>query len=337
MVSETVRIIDPPHPRIFESWEPYKDFFYTNSQGWVLPNIDKIQRLGNDHDFVIANCSTEHWGSERDFPLVKRLHDLLAEHLAKDFVCLSHDPSDQVLDHNILYFPFYAWRKSWKMPDQVRTGNADRKYLFSNLNRFARDFRVANWLMWQQKTYRHRCLITLHNAVQDNHDYDGYFGLTDGEIAVWQNVKNSLPTSISDGFEAFFDINHPAFSDCYLHLVSETTIKDKIFLTEKTWQPILAGQLLIIWGNTGIVAHLRELGVDVFDDIVDHGYDEITDHRTRLEYIHKELDRLALLDWPEIYRWTIKRRQNNRDKLHDGIFVSPYVAELKRRLPEGIW
>jgi hypothetical protein len=102
-----VRIIDPPHPRIFESWEPYKDFFFTDSRGWVVPDIDKIQRLGDQYDFVIVNCSTEHWGSEQDFPLVARLHDLLAEHHGKDFVCLCHEPSDEKLREQILFFPFF--------------------------------------------------------------------------------------------------------------------------------------------------------------------------------------------------------------------------------------
>jgi hypothetical protein len=330
-----VRIIDPPHPRIFESWEPFKDFFFTNSQGWVVPDIDKIQRLGDQYDFVIANCSTEHWGSERDFPLVARLHDLLAEYYAKDFVCLCHEPSDEILRDHIVYFPFFAWRRPVKSVNPAQIMNCNRNYLVSNLNYWARDFRIANYLKLKAKSWADQCLISMHNANMENHDYDGHMKLTAQEDTAWQDVRSRLRGEISDKFALTFDFTHPAFADTYLHLVSETTIKDKIFLTEKTWQTIAAGQLFVIWGNSGIVAHLRDLGVDMFDDIIDHGYDAVADHRNRLEYIHRELDRLATLDWPDIYRTTTKRRQKNADDFMSGLFVSKYVDKLKLILPEG--
>jgi len=330
-----VRIIDPPRPRIFESWEPFKDFFCTNSQGWVVPDIDKIQRLADQYDFVIANCSSEHWGSQRDFPLVARLHDLLAEYYANDFVCLCHEPSDETLRDHIVYFPFFAWHKVWRPIDSAQIVNCDRNYLFSNLNLVTRDFRIANYLKLKDKPWADRCLITMHNMFQQNHDYDGHMALTAQENIVWQDVVSRLPGKKSDAFDLVFDFAHPAFADTYLHVVSETTINDKIFLTEKTWQTIAAGQLFVIWGNSGIVAHLRDLGVDVFDDIIDHAYDEITDHRSRLEYIHRELDRLAVLDWTEIYRATTTRRHNNADNFVSGRFISKYVDKVRLRLPKG--
>lgn len=330
-----MRIIDPPQARIFESWEPFKDFFCTNSLGWIVPDIDKIQRLADQYDFVIANCSSEHWGSERDFPLVARLHDLLSEHYAKDFVCLCHDPADQLLRANILYFPFFAWREMSRAGDPAMIANAERTFLFSNLNHRARDFRIANYLRLRHKNYAEKCLLTLYNVVDENHDYDGHFALTPAENLEWQQIKSKLPCQISDGYRLAFDLLHPALSDTYLHVVSETTIKDKIFITEKTWQTILAGQLFMIWGNRGIVSHLRSLGVDVFDDIIDHAYDIETDHRKRLESIHKELDRLALLDWPDIYRTTCQRRHQNVDGLVTGQFLSTYVNRLNGRLPKS--
>jgi hypothetical protein len=330
-----MRIVDPVDTRIFESWTPFEDFFFQDHRGWIVPDIEKIKSLGNLYDFVIANCSTEHWGSERDYPLVARLHDLLTENYNKDFVCLCHDPSDEALRPHIMYFPFFAWRKQWRLPDPLLIANTDRTYLFSNLNHHAKDFRIANWLRLQQKTYAGQCLVTMHNSVKQ-HDYDGHFALTSQEKLAWQQRRSGLPCNVSDGFGLLFDSTHPAFADSYLHIVSETTCKDKIFLTEKTWQTIHAGQLFMVWGNRGIIAHLRDLGVDVFDDIVNHEYDAVTDHRTRFECMHEELDRLSLLDWPTIYRSTANRRQTNADRFHTGVFISKYVDRLKSRLPKGI-
>jgi hypothetical protein len=336
VVSTIMRIIDPSIAGVFESWEPYKDFFYTDHRGWAMPDTDKIKSLADAYDFVVANCSTEHWGSERDFPLVVRVHDILADHFNTGFVCLCHDPSDEDLRPGILYFSFFAWRKQWRLVDPNRISISDRTYLFSNLNLIARDFRIANYLCWQQQPYAAKSLISMHNVTEDHHDYDGHFGLTDEELSDWQQTLPTLPSKICDGFNLLFDVYHPAFRDSYLHLVSESTIKDKIFLTEKTWQPILAGQLFMVWGNPGIITHLRNLGVDVFDDIIDHEYDTISDHRTRLQYIHKELNRLSLLNWQQIYRDTNKRRQDNSDSFVTGKFIAKVVDKLKLRLPPGI-
>lgn len=329
-------IIDPPQARFFESWEPLKDFFYQDQNGWIMPDIARIRSLADHYDFVLANCSSEHWGSERDFPLVARLHDILAEHYAKDFLCLCHDPSDQSLGDHILYFPFHAWRKRWQSlcPDLIAI--SDRTYLFSNLNHMVRDFRIANYLWWKKKPYASQCLISMHSEVGQKGDYDGHFGLLAEELEEWQKVLPTLPTMIGDSFHPVFDVRHPAFADSYLHLVSETTIKDKIFLTEKTWQTILAGQLLMVWGNAGSVSHLRDLGVDVFDDIVDHGYDAVADHRTRLSSIHDELDRLASLDWHKIYDATLARRLDNAQKFFNGVFIKKHVDLVANAIGVGI-
>ena len=337
-----MRIVDPPDARVFESWTPFEDFFYQDNRGGIVSDIEKIQSLSTRYDFVIVNCSTEHWGSERDYPLAARIHDLLTEYYAKDFVCLCHDPSDETLRSYIMYFPFYAWRKTLSqqkvrlLPDPVMIANMNRTYLFSNLNHIARDFRIANWLQLQEKLYARRCLFTMHDSVKEQHDYDGHFALTSQEKLAWQQNRSRLPCNVSDGFGIHFNFTHPAFADTYLHIVSETTCKDKIFITEKTWLPIYAGQLFMVWGNSGIIAHLRDLGVDVFDDIINHEYDAVIDHRARLLCIHEELDRLSLLDWHDIYRSTVNRRQTNADKFTTGVFISDYMDRLKRRLHKGI-
>lgn len=329
-------IINPPQARILESWKPFKDFFYEDDRGWVVPDIERIQSLAANYDFVLANCSTEHWGSERDFPLVATLHDLLAEHYAKNFVCLCHDPDDELHRPSILYFPFFAWwRAGWKFdPDAIK--KTSRTYLVSNLNHNVRDFRIACYLSLKKKKYAEHCMITAYNKSASLDGYDGHFVLTDNEQTEWQNCKQHLPHRILDNHYPLGDLRHPALSDSYLHLITETTIKDKIFVTEKTWKPIAAGQLFMIWGNQGIVAHLRSLGVDVFDDIIDHNYDLIQDHRTRLNSIMEQLDRLAELDFATIYENTLSRRELNSRKFFANDFVRPYLQRLNSYLPDEL-
>lgn len=329
-----MKIINPSNARIFESWDPYVDFFYQDHRGWILPDTNKIRSLAQHHDFVLANCSTEHWGSVRDFPLVARLHDILSEHFAKDFVCLCHDPTDVALRDRILYFPFFAWRGRGRVCAEDQITRSSRHYVFSNLNFAARDFRIASYLALRTKPYADKCCVTLHNRTQ-THDYDGHFRLNPAESVAWHEICSTLPLVPEDDHPKVFGFMHPAFRDSYVHLVSESTIRDKIFLTEKTWQTIAAGQIFMIWGNAGIVAHLRDLGVDVFDDIVDHAYDSQTDHRARFDMIQLELDRLACLDWPTIYQHTAQRRLLNAHNFANQDFVKIHTDELRQRLPAG--
>jgi len=320
---------------VYESTKPFQDLFCENSQGWIVPNIDKIKGFNDLFDFVLVNCSTEHWGSERDFPLIVRIHDTLEQYLSRKFLCVSHDPSDENLRSGIRYFPFFGWRRPLLPVDTAVITRCSRRYLFSNLNRVARDFRIANYLMMRSKPYFDRCLVTFYRHFQNHNDYDGHFALDAGEQQAWHEISPQLDQDVTDQFGVIYDMHHPAFFDSYVHLVSETTIKDKIFITEKTWQTVMAGQLFVVWGNSGIVSHLRDLGVDVFDDIIDHAYDAISDARQRLHGIHAELDRLSKMDWSEIYKNTLDRRMLNSRRFTQGEFVADHVARLRMLLPPG--
>ena len=330
-------LIKPPQEKkIFETYRPFDDLFITN-KGQIVPDHDKIKHLSETYDFILINCSTEHWGSVRDFPLTLRMSELLVEHNCKGFVCLSHDPSDELLHQKIMYFPFYArLAKIWpsKSTNRLTIAQKQRTYFLSNLNYFARDFRIANYLMLLDKSYADRVFLTMHNQQQLNHDYDGHFSLTEEEICRWKHLQRQ-PTSFSDHYNVFFGLDHPAFSDSYLHLVSESTVKDKLFVTEKTWKPIAACQLFLIWGNSGIIQLIRDMGVDVFDDVIDHSYDVETDHRLRLNKIHHELDRLSELDWQHLNKLTVDRRIENSQKFYKGVFIDPYLQKLSFKLPPG--
>jgi hypothetical protein len=120
----------------------------------------------------------------------------------------------------------------------------------------------------------------------------------------------------------------PANTDAYIHLVTETTVIPKIFVSEKTWKPIAAGQLFLIFGNPGIVSYLRNCGVDVFDDIVDHSYDSIVDWQCRLHAIHDQIAYLLNQNLKDIYITTSKRRTENTKKFFAGEFDNQYKQTL---------
>jgi hypothetical protein len=61
------------------------------------------------------------------------------------------------------------------------------------------------------------------------------------------------------------------------------------FLTEKTVKAFVIGQIPLILGPLGQVKMTRDLGFDLFDDIVDHSYDLVVDPYERIEQFTNSL------------------------------------------------
>jgi hypothetical protein len=114
-----------------------------------------------------------------------------------------------------------------------------------------------------------------------------------------------------------------------MNLVNESTVRSRIFITEKTWKPIMSGQMFMIFGNAGIVAELRRLGFDVFDDIIDHAYDSEPEARSRLNKLHAELDRIVDLDLHDMLVATRHRRWDNWIKFRDHKPVDQCLESIK--------
>lgn len=64
------------------------------------------------------------------------------------------------------------------------------------------------------------------------------------------------------------------YVDSFVEFVTESSFAAPAFmLTEKTLNSIYGCNFPILLSGVGAVAHLRELGFDMFDDVVDHSYD----------------------------------------------------------------
>jgi hypothetical protein len=78
-----------------------------------------------------------------------------------------------------------------------------------------------------------------------------------------------------------FDNNlRPLYRNSFVEIVSETTCAAPSYLlTEKTLNSIYGCNFPILITGAGAVAHLRKIGFDMFDDIVDHSYDLISNQQ----------------------------------------------------------
>lgn len=96
---------------------------------------------------------------------------------------------------------------------------------------------------------------------------------------------------------------HRYHSDAYCNIVMESQFdvdgSNGVFLTEKTFKPIKHGQMFFIAGAAGSLQALRNMGYEVFDNILDNSYDLETNATRRwqclVESIRKAKSQLAQL------------------------------------------
>jgi hypothetical protein len=295
-----------------------------NDQSWV-PSPSKIDDL-KKYNLVVLDLASEHYGANG---LDTAYHAL--ENTNVNFLLLAHDPADHKKFNKMLFYPhWYHWaRKNFIVSHNCAN---DRKYKWSCLNGVPRPHRIYNYFYSKQQSYYDDAYFTFHNAGGNSTSRTDNVGLPEYVTHWWDNTKHTLVqlNPQSKQFLLSSQCNLPANADAYIHLVTETTVLPKIFVTEKTWKPVASGQLFLIFGNPGTVGHLRDCGVDVFDDIIDHGYDSIPNWQDRLHAIHDQLRHLLSQDLKDIYMTTGNRRTDNVNKFFTGVFDTQYIQTISQ-------
>lgn len=87
------------------------------------------------------------------------------------------------------------------------------------------------------------------------------------------------------------------YTNSYFSLVTETFFKTDpmLFVTEKTFKPIINLHPFIVLGNTGILQYLRNEGYETFPELFNESYDYMDDHTLRMKHILYEVERFCSL------------------------------------------
>ena len=93
--------------------------------------------------------------------------------------------------------------------------------------------------------------------------------------------------------------------------------------------------MFLVFGPTGVLSYLEDIGFDTYNDIIDHDrYQHITDWKARVEAIHRLLDDLHLLDWNNIYKITRNRRLANARHFWSGLAVKRPMEYIAKRMTQ---
>jgi hypothetical protein len=89
----------------------------------------------------------------------------------------------------------------------------------------------------------------------------------------------------NDNYTNFLSKLTPYYRNTFIEIINETSYTESAFLiTEKTANCFYGCSFPIWISSPGIVEFLRNFGLDVFDDIIDHSYDK-EEHPVRRMYL----------------------------------------------------
>jgi hypothetical protein len=140
---------------------------------------------------------------------------------------------------------------------------------------FEQMFQTHNRLMFQKE----------HDQTKDNIPFKNFAGSLEDSI---------MDSAISLVIETFFEPNQ------------------KVTYSEKTWRALQMPRPMLLFGSQHSIKYLREWGFDVYDEIVDHSYDEVSDKFVRQQMILTQLQKSIKYD-PELFTYKARHNANLLD------------------------
>jgi len=313
----------------FKAEDLYRPHWNINS-----PNIE----LPRDRLFII-NASDEIFNKE--FVL---LIDNYCTKNQLNYLITCPSIIDHLVTPNVYFYPdAYYWSRRMVAYPNIIDLCSSRRYLFSCLNGTPWPHRIINYLTLLEKNYFDKFLFSMHNFTDIDAIHKNFksIRLNDDQIRQWKSLAPRWPTFVEhasnsmkeQGALLMFGTNNDAYQNSYINLITESHVEIDGYLSEKTWKAISNGQLFIVLGGVNTIGALRSLGVDCFDDIIDHDYyDHEKDFNTRLLKIHDLLLNLSNLDIQSIWLATQHRRQSNIDGFFNESFGKNYLKQILEKI-----
>ncbi len=156
----------------------------------------------------------------------------------------------------------------------------------------------------------HGLEVTIHWRGQDmRFDIEGYGG--ENWIDNWPIAKD-LVDALPDleamgtlkiggdgslGHDMVYDVDPNLYFRSAFSIVTESEMSDGSVwrITEKTIKPLVNCHPIIVLGNPGSLAMVRQLGFQTFHPYIDESYDEELDPDRRMRMVFAEIDRLCAM------------------------------------------
>jgi len=179
--------------------------------------------------------------------------------------------------------------------------------------------------------------------------------LEEGHISYWCENAEYANTAIQDRFDLFYqgteifkkehlyaqkyiDLPYSNFDmpieeaiiDSEKSIVIETSFdnSDWLLFTEKTFRALQLPRPFLLFSNAGSIAYLRGLGFNVYDDVIDHSYDQYSNWIERQSKILQQVQNPLQYNKATLKEYA-KRAEHNKSILLDLQHSSSrYMEEL---------
>lgn len=237
------------------------------------PDIKDIKQLPNgDCLFIDDHIGHDPTKSEMDY-LVGLLQSTNNPHIA-----IEYPYSEELEFANLIHIPAYWIKVAHELNSRIPNTNwTEKTSAFSFVINKPRLNRTQ-MLELLESLDLHTNTYTL---VSDNFKHPSKYFSGKHTVKLEQSVRNGQFDNHSV-YEHWLRRN--VFEPSYIHLINQASwFARSTFIDEKSVFPFEAGNIPIWVGGYRHPSFFRELGFDVFDDIVDHSYETLNDPHDRLE------------------------------------------------------
>lgn len=324
-------------------------------------DIDIIKNLLNTDGIVIIDITSESGCIDNFF--IDYYNKIIADNQSINFILISEFDSPRrlnfdnvklAIDNRLLetiFSPLYKTDSDWSnIPFNV----FHKKNTILSLNGSARLHRtllllhlyknnLIDRLEYSFRCYDHSDVTKFQSDVFDDmvNELKQDNVISDSDVDILFDIKKKLPMII-DEYDGKPNEKSIEIFNSMVNLVTENVYgyfccgygRPSMSITEKTLKPFMTHNIPIVVALPKTISYMRDLGYDVFDDLIDHSYDNEYDEVKRMSMIIDELKRIIDFDFVSFYNKNKQRFVKNRELVYSRsiggyIFLRDFLIENK--------
>ena len=260
------------------------------------------------------------------------LRSPVIEQLTKEFIPV------YVFWHGLVARDWYRhWRHNKQcMPNKSRAHTNKRFLLYARDYTGSRSYRehfvkqlITNHLAsaFQYQNYPDEACLREHFPVTKTDNYYEHNFVHD--VFNQQSHTINLKSQVSVSAQSSASIHVDDYNSTAIQVVAETIFENqRIHLTEKTFQPMVAGQPFVTLSSPGTLEILKYYGFQTFDHVWDESYDMIKDPAERMSAVIDVIKYLNTHDkFESIYEKCLPICEHNRNHFFSTRFESQMLSE----------
>ena len=227
--------------------------------------------------------------------------------------------------------------------------NSEKKKFFLSYNKnTTKPFRVQ-LLLWLMKTGiidDSYVSILIKNQYFDRNQlrsdkdelYDLIAWFNQFEKKGFNILDWDYPNHQNDVFSSLKYTTKSHYADTLFNIITETTCDtNSLNLTEKSFKGIANCHPYLVIGDVNTHKHIKDLGFELYEDLIDYSFDSIDDSEIRLNSALKEVKRIynigesGILEW---YKKNIDKIEYNKSKFFEYKFsdmIKETILDLKKQ------